>query len=110
MKNVSAFPVHELTILGRGTIPVREHKGTVFPCLTNALVCGAVLLDVTQIQLPTEAMFPISRCQKRRHAFVQPEMVPITVGHHIPPPLMCEFVRAQPVFALIRQNAPPVSL
>src|SRR5262245_66021833 len=55
-------------------------------------------------------MFPISRSQKRRHTLVQPEMGPITVGHHIPPPLMGEFVRAQPVVALVRQYAPPVSL
>jgi hypothetical protein len=46
-------------------------------------------------------MFFVCVGHECRHAFVQPKVIPIAARHHNAPPLMREFVRAEPHVALI---------
>src|SRR5215510_7976915 len=54
-------------------------------------------------------MLEICSGDERRDSFVEPEMIPVTTGHHVAPPLMRKLVRGKPKVLFVFQQLLAVS-
>src|SRR5258705_5858371 len=90
--------------------PIWKDKRLVFPGIFNLFITCPVLLDFSEIGFAAKTVFKIRRSHERRDALIQPEVIPVSTSYHVAPPLMSEFVRAEPDILFIGQHSTSICL
>src|SRR5215510_15495692 len=96
MEYVGTLVINERTIICSGMKPIGKHEGLIMPRLQHPLIIFSIRLNLTQVVGPAEAMLQIRGCHKSGQAFVEPKVIPIASSYHDAPPLVGQFVSAEP--------------
>src|SRR4051812_35663563 len=73
-------------------------------CGAHFFIARAIGFNLPHVLITTETMFKVSRGHEIRKAFVEPEVIPVNARQHVAPPLMRQFVSAQPDVALVGED------